>query len=141
MIIIVALVQKWPIWQLDVKNAFLHGSISEDLYMQQPPGMADSQHPTHVCKLQRALYGLKQAPRAWFDCFSAFLLKYGFFCSLSDPSLFVLHSDYGSLILLLYIDDMLLTGSASTLVSNFIMVLSSEFAMKDLGPIQYTPLS
>lgn len=78
MIITEALVQKWPIRQLDVKNAFLHGLISEDLYMQQPPGMADSQHPTHVCKLQRALYGLKQAPRAWFDRFSAFLLKYGF---------------------------------------------------------------
>jgi hypothetical protein len=137
MIITVALVQKWPIQQLDVKNAFLHGLISEDLYMQQPPGMADSQHPTHVCKLQRALYGLKQAPRAWFDRFSAFLLKYGFFCSLSDPSLFVLHSDYGSLILLLYVDDMLLTGSTPALVSNFIMVLSSEFAMKDLGPIHH----
>ena len=79
MIITIALVQKWPIRQLDVKNAFLHGLISEDLYMQQPPGMTDSQHPTYVCKLQRALYGLKQAPRAWFDRFSAFLLKYGFF--------------------------------------------------------------
>nr|XP_034924377.1 uncharacterized mitochondrial protein AtMg00810-like [Populus alba] len=107
MIITIALVQKWPIRQLDVKNAFLHGLISEDLYMQQPPGMADSQQPTYVCKLQRALYGLKQAPH------------------------------YGSLILLLYVDDMLLTGSTPSLVSNFIMVLSSEFAMKDLGPIHH----
>ena len=53
--------------QLDVKNAFLHGLISEDIHMEQPPGMADLEHPTHVCKLQKALYGLKQAPRAWFD--------------------------------------------------------------------------
>ena len=137
MIISIALIRDWPLRQLDVKNAFLHGNISEDLYMQQPPGMADGEFPTHVCKLQKALYGLKQAPRAWFDRFSTFLLQYGFFCSLSDPSLFILHSDYSSLILLLYVDDMLITGSTPTLVSNFISLLSSEFAMKDLGPIHH----
>lgn len=111
--------------------------IYEDLYMQQPPGMVNSQHLTHVCKLQRALYGIKQAPSAWFDPFSAFFLKYGFFCSLVDPSLFVFHLDYGSLILLLYVDDMLLTRSTPTLVSNFITMLSNEFIMKDLGPIHH----
>lgn len=79
MIITIALVQQWSIRQLDVKNVFLHDLISEELYMQQPPGMADLQHPIHICKLQRALYGLKQAPRAGFDRFSTFLLKYGFF--------------------------------------------------------------
>ena len=64
MVLTIALVKKWPIRQLDVKNAFLHGLISEDIHMEQPPGMADLEHPTHVCKLQKALYGLKQAPRA-----------------------------------------------------------------------------
>ena len=77
MVITIALVKKWPICQLDVKrNAFLHGLISEDIHMEQPPGMANLEHPTHVCKLQKALYGLKQAPRAWFDRFNVFLLKY-----------------------------------------------------------------
>ena len=57
--------------------------------MEQPLRMDDPRYPTYVCKLQRAPYGLKQAPRAWFDQFSAFLLKYGFFCSLADPSLFI----------------------------------------------------
>nr|KYP50346.1 Retrovirus-related Pol polyprotein from transposon TNT 1-94 [Cajanus cajan] len=79
LIITVALVQKWHIHQLDVKNAFLHGVLSENIYMEQPPRMADPNSPIHVCKLQKALYGLKQAPRAWFDHFSSFLLKYGFF--------------------------------------------------------------
>ncbi|KAJ0028636.1 hypothetical protein Pint_36096 [Pistacia integerrima] len=137
MIITIALVKQWSIRQLDVKNAFLHGQISEDLYMRQPPRMVDLEHPTYVCKLQKALYGLKQAPRAWFDRFSAFLLKFGFFCSLADPSLFVFHSEFGSLILLLYVDDILLTGSTPELVKRFITLLSSEFAMKDLGPIHH----
>jgi hypothetical protein len=79
LIITIALVKKWSIRQLDVKNAFLHGLLAENIYMEQPPGMADPQYPDHVCKLQKALYGLKQAPRAWFDRFSSYLINYGFF--------------------------------------------------------------
>ena len=89
LIITIALVKNWPIRQLDVKNAFLHGLLFENIYMEQPPGMADPQFSNHVCKLQKALYGLKQASRTWFDRFSSFLLKYGFFCSKADPSLFI----------------------------------------------------
>lgn len=105
--------------------------------MEQPPGMTGPQYPSYVCKLQRALYGLKQAPRAWFDRFSSFLINYGFFCSLADPSLFIFHSDLGSLILLLYVDDMLLTRSTLALVTSFIQLLSRDFSMKDLGPIHH----
>jgi hypothetical protein len=137
LIISIALVHHWPLRQLDVKNAFLHGLISETIYMEQPPGIVYPHLPQHVCKLQRALYGLKQAPRAWFDRFSAFLLQYGFHCSLADPSLFIFHSDYGSLILLLYVDDILLTGTGDTLVTDFITLLSQEFVMKDLGPAHH----
>lgn len=66
-----------------------------------------------------------------------FLTEHGFFCSLADPSLFILHSSLGTLILLLYVDDMLLTGSSSTLLDGFIELLKSEFAMKDLGPVHH----
>ena len=88
--------------------------------MEQPPGMADPHLPQHVCKLQRTLYRLKQAPHAWFDHFSVFLLKYSFHCSIANPSLFIFHSDYGSLILLLYVDDILVTRTIDTLVAYFI---------------------
>lgn len=61
-----------------MQNAFLHGFLTEDVYMRQPAGFIDSQLPQHVCKLQRSLYGLKQAPRAWFQRFSDYLLELGF---------------------------------------------------------------
>ncbi|GJZ70747.1 ribonuclease H-like domain-containing protein [Tanacetum coccineum] len=66
-----AVSRQWPIHQLDVKNAFLNGDISETVYMHQPPSFVDSRYPNHVCLLQRSLYGLKQAPRAWFQRFAA----------------------------------------------------------------------
>ncbi|KAJ8772626.1 hypothetical protein K2173_027803 [Erythroxylum novogranatense] len=137
LILTVALARHWPIRQLDVKNAFLHGFITEDIYMDQPPGITDPKYPNHVCKLQRALYGLKQAPRAWFDRLSTFLIDYGFVCSLADPSLFVQHTSTGILVLLIYVDDMLLIGSSMALVQTFLQVLSTEFSMKDLGPLHH----
>ena len=68
----------WPIHQLDVKNAFLHGHLAETVYSSQPAGFIDSSRPRDVCRLNRSLYGLKQAPRAWFARFTSFLLSLGF---------------------------------------------------------------
>ncbi|RVW25418.1 Retrovirus-related Pol polyprotein from transposon RE1 [Vitis vinifera] len=122
---------------LDVKNAFLHGFLNEEVYMEQPPGYTDPQFPQHVCRLKRALYGLKQAPRAWFHRFSSFLLKLGFHSSQADSSLFVYHSSLGTVYLLLYVDDMIITGSTPSLVHTFITRLSNKFSMKDLGDLHY----
>lgn len=99
--------------------------------------MVDPMFPKDVCKLQCALYGLKQAPRAWFDRFNSFLPHHSFFCSLVDSSLFILHSSQDTLILLLYVDDMLLICSNLQLLTNFIQVLQSEFSMKDFGPVHH----
>ena len=78
----------WTLKQLDVQNAFLHGILEEEFYMQQPPGYEDHRYPNHVCKLDKAIYGLKQAPRAWYARLCAKLVSLGFIPSKSDTSLF-----------------------------------------------------
>ncbi|XP_042952193.1 uncharacterized mitochondrial protein AtMg00810-like [Carya illinoinensis] len=83
--------------------------------------------------VNRTLYGLKQAPRAWFDKLSDFLLQLGFFSSLADPSLFICHSNHGVLILILYVDDMVVTGDNPQRIQWLISQLSTQFSMKDLG--------
>nr|GEV16854.1 hypothetical protein [Tanacetum cinerariifolium] len=77
------------VFQMDVKTAFLHGSLKEDVYVCQPEGFIDADHPSHVYKLKKALYGLKQAPRAWYDELSTFLLQNHFFKGTIDPTLFI----------------------------------------------------
>ena len=81
------------------------------------------------------LYGLKQAHHAQFDRFGTFLLKFKFFCSPIDPSLVIFHSNYNTLIFFFYIDDIIFIRSSIILVTNFIYLLCSKFAMKYLGPI------
>lgn len=88
----IAISRDWPIHQLHVKNAFLHGALQETVYMHQPLGFRDINFPNHVCKIKRSLYGLKQAPRAWYQRFANFICRHGFYRSRSDSSLFVYHT-------------------------------------------------
>jgi hypothetical protein len=81
---------KWETRQLDVKNAFLHGKLTEIVYSRQPTGFMDSTRLEHVCRLNRSLYGLKQAPRVWYQRFATFITSIGFTWSRSDMSLFIL---------------------------------------------------
>jgi hypothetical protein len=127
----------WPLRQLDVKNAFLHGILQEEVYMSQPPGFEDSVHPHHVCKLHKSLYGLKQAPRAWNARFTQFLPSLGFATTYSDSSLFVKHVGSQIVVLLLYVDDIILTGSASAAILQVIQALSTEFDITDLGSLHF----
>jgi hypothetical protein len=87
----IAVVHQWPLFQMDVKNAFLNGDLTEEVYMQAPPGYSDC--PNKVCLLRRALYGHKQAPRAWFAKFSNTMHQFGFFSSPHDTALFIHRSD------------------------------------------------
>ena len=97
----IAVSSSWPIHQLDVKNAFLHGSLQETVYCQQPLGFENSSYPNHVCLLRKSLYGLKQAPRAWFQRFSTYAQTIGFIPSRSDTSLFTFHHNTDTAYLLL----------------------------------------
>lgn len=69
--------RKWTLHQLDVKNTFLNGVLSETIFMEQPPGYFDSSDPNHVCRLCKAMYGIRQAPRAWFQRFNDFVIRLG----------------------------------------------------------------
>ncbi|GJY81731.1 ribonuclease H-like domain-containing protein [Tanacetum coccineum] len=118
----------WSIHQLDVKNSFLHGDLSETVYMHQPSGFRDSEHPDYACLLQRSLYGLKHAPRAWFQRFASYITRVGFHHSRCDSSLFIYRQGTDTAYLLLYVDDIVLTDSLETLL---------EFSMTDLGSLNY----
>jgi hypothetical protein len=133
----IAASQSWPIHQLDVKNAFLHGHLQETVFCQQPPGFIDPSAPDHVCLLQRSLYGLKQAPRAWHQRFATYLRQLGFKPSATDASLFIYKDGDNIAYLLLYVDDIVLTASSSTLLRRITERLSSEFAMTDLGALHH----
>jgi hypothetical protein len=131
----VATVRHWQLFQMDVKNAFLNDDLTEEVYMHPPPGY---HHPPHkVCRLRRALYGLKQAPRAWFAKFSSVVAQQGFVSSSYDSGLFLRTTNNGTILILLYVDDMIITGDDISGIRALQSFLSQNFEMKDLGTLSY----
>nr|CAE05417.1 OSJNBa0035I04.5 [Oryza sativa Japonica Group]CAE05956.3 OSJNBb0088C09.15 [Oryza sativa Japonica Group] len=133
----IATSRSWPIHQLDVKNAFLHGTLDETVYCQQSSGFIDPAAPDAVCLLQRSLYGLKQAPRAWYQRFATYIRQLGFTPSASDTSLFILRDGDRLAYLLLYVDDIILMASSAELLCHITARLHTEFAMTDLGDLHF----
>ncbi|XP_071680359.1 uncharacterized protein [Lolium perenne] len=136
-VLTIAVSHSWPIRQLDVKNAFLNGTLDEEVYCQQPPGFVDEHHPDHVCRLHKSLYGLKQAPRAWYQRSATYLSSLGFTASVTDTSLFVLKSGADMAYLLLYVDDIIITASSTTFLHHLLDRLHNEFAKTDLGDLHF----
>ena len=99
---------KWDLFQMDVKNVFLNGDLSEEVYMQPHPSL--SVESNKVWRLRRTLYGLKQAPRAWFAKFSSTIFRLGYTANPDDSALFLRRTDKSTILLLLYVDDMIITG-------------------------------
>ncbi|CAN1770862.1 Retrovirus-related Pol polyprotein from transposon TNT 1-94 [Linum perenne] len=127
----------WPLHQLDVKNAFLNGDLTEEVYMNLPPGI-NNPRSSLVCKLKKALYGLKQSPRAWFDRFTKAVKEGGYYQCQTDSTLFVKHSLTGKLsILIVYVDDIIITGDDSEEITALKGQLAREFEIKDLGSLKY----
>ena len=128
----------WPLQQFDVKNAFLHGELTEEVYMDLPPGcMATEQQCHKVCRLKKSLYGLKQSPRAWFGRFTKAMKAFGYSQSNSDHTLFLKKQQGKITALIVYVDDMVVTGNDSEERKALQEYLSREFEMKDLGPLKY----
>jgi hypothetical protein len=118
-----------------VKNVFLNDELREDVYMCSPPGYSVPEGM--ACHLRCSLYGLKQAPRAWFQRFTSVVTAAGFFASAHDPALFVHVSPHGRTLLLLYVDDMIITGDDSEYIAFVKAHLSDQFLMSDLGHLRY----
>jgi hypothetical protein len=99
-----------------VKNAFLQGTLNETVFYGQPTGFADLAHLDLACRLHKSLYGLKQVPRAWYYRFAAYLLSLGFVEAKANTTLFMFHQGIDTVYLLLYVDDIILTASSTTLL-------------------------
>eukprot|EP00253_Pinus_taeda_P018441 PITA_18441 len=127
---------KWEVHQVDVKSAFLHGDLHEEIYMEQPIGFIKT-NSSLVCRLKKSLYGLKQAPRAWYAKIDSFLLESSFSRCHSDNTVFTKKVGKYLLILVLYVDDLILTGSDPNLINHVKSSLKRKFEMTDLGHLHY----
>jgi hypothetical protein len=128
----------WSMRQIDIQNAFLHGVLQEEVFMRQPPGYQDPKKPSnYICKLEKALYGLKQAPRAWHSRLTEKLQELGFRPSVADASLMIFKQGNTTTYMLIYVDDIIIVSSSSLATNNLIQELMKDFAVKDLGPLEF----
>jgi hypothetical protein len=127
----------FKLYQMDVKSVFLNGYIEEEVYVRQPPSFENLKYPNHVYKLHKALYGLKQAPRAWYVSLKAFLLAKGFKMGSVDKTLFLLKQGTNTLLVQIYVDDIIFDGSSHALVAKFSKTMSREFEMSMMGELNF----
>nr|GEV15352.1 retrovirus-related Pol polyprotein from transposon TNT 1-94 [Tanacetum cinerariifolium] len=125
------------VFQMDVKTAFLHGTLKKDVYVCQPEGFIDADHPSHVFKLKKALYGLKQAPRAWYEELSTFLLQNHFFKGNTDPTLFIRRFDDDILVVQVYVDDIIFGSTQPRYTQLFSDLMKIPFKMSMMGEITF----
>ena len=139
MVLALAAQNGWSVYQLDVKSAFLHGELKEDVYVEQPLGYIRKGEEEKVYKLNKALYGLKQAPRAWYSKIEAYFLNEGFERCDYEHTLFVKTEEGGKrfLIVSLYVDDLIFTGNDACMFESFKSSMKVEFDMMDLGKMKY----
>ena len=118
---------------MDVKSAFLNGYINEEVYVDQPLGFEDYQHPNHVFKLKKELYGLKQAPRQWYERLSNFLLSHGYERGMIDKTPFIKKSNFEIILVQIYVDDIIFGVTQDSLCEEFVAAMKGEFEMSMMG--------
>lgn len=128
----------WPIYQLDVKSAFLNGDLQEEVYVSQPQGFVVQGEEMKVYKLSKALYGLRQAPRAWYSKVHKCFIDLGFERSSNEPTLYTKHQGHAHILLLcIYVDDIVYMGSSQEMLLDFKGTMMKVFEMSDLGLLRY----
>ena len=138
MIISLAAMNEWTVFQLDVKSAFLHGELVEQVFVDQPPGYVKKGSKHMVYKLKRALYGLKQAPRSWYNRIDTYFSKAGFHKCPYEHTLYIKTGEKGNLLIVcLYVDDLIFTGNDEGMFRTFKQSMMKEFEMTDLGKMKY----
>ncbi|KAL0332223.1 UNVERIFIED_CONTAM: Retrovirus-related Pol polyprotein from transposon TNT 1-94 [Sesamum calycinum] len=136
-LIAIAANKKWKIYQMDVKSAFLNGYIDEEIYVEQPQGFIAKGSEEKVLRLKKALYGLKQAPRAWYSRIDKYFMDRGFRRSLSEPTLYIKSQGNDTLIVSLYVDDLIYTGNNEKMIQDFKEDMMKTFEMSDLGLMHF----
>ncbi|GBN11147.1 Retrovirus-related Pol polyprotein from transposon TNT 1-94 [Araneus ventricosus] len=121
---------------VDIKTAFLHGNLEDEVYMSQPEGYIEAGQEQKVCKLNKAIYGLKQAARAWHLKIGESLIKYGFEQSKADPCLFKFANNGNPMYIIVYVDDLLIAGKDED-IRKIIKELEEEYELKNLGEVNY----
>jgi len=138
MLMVLVVTNDFDVHQMDVKTTFLNGYLQKTIYMEQPQGFIQLGTYHKICKLHKTLYGLKQSPRVWYERIDSSLLTFGFKKSVTDTNVYIFTQNNRLVILALYVDDAILTNNdANGLLKQFKSKLAKEFAMTNLGHIQY----
>ncbi|GKE95369.1 putative ribonuclease H-like domain-containing protein [Tanacetum coccineum] len=125
------------VYQMDVKSAFLYGQIKEEVYVCQPPGFEDPDHPDKVYKVMKALYGLHQAPRAWYDTLANYLLCNGFQRGKINQTLFIKRQKGHILLVQIYVDDIIFGSTKKELCDEFEKLMKDKFQMSSMGELTF----
>jgi hypothetical protein len=136
-ILAIAVRYDWELFQLDIKTAFLYGKLDEEIFMNQPPGFVDKEKPMEVCRLKRSLYGLKQAPRCWNAVLDEYLTQDGFVLCSEDNGVYKWVEQKLTIILAVYVDDMIVTGNNLECIAKFKDRMKTRFKMSDSGELSY----
>ncbi|KAJ9545521.1 hypothetical protein OSB04_025228 [Centaurea solstitialis] len=127
----------FKVYQIDVKSAFLYGTIDEEVYVSQPPGFEDPKYPDKVYKLRKALYGLHQAPRAWYDTLSSYLLENKFERGVIDKTLFIKRTKTDMLLVQIYVDDIIFGSTKDDMCKEFEELMHKKFKMSSMGELTF----
>ncbi|GJV88696.1 ribonuclease H-like domain-containing protein [Tanacetum coccineum] len=127
----------FTVYQMDVKSAFLYGTIEEEVYVHQPPGFVDPAHPNKVCKVIKALYGLHQAPRAWYETLSSFLMENGFRRGTIDKTLFIKRKKSDIMLVQVYVDDIIFSSTKRSMCTEFEEYMHKRFQMSSMGELTF----